>query len=382
MKVVVAGSALVAVSTLAMGVFASEPISDPDKSDQTPPPVVQPKEDPPPLVIPSVEGNSFDALPAPVNSPFAAPANSTETRETADDRARQLQQEFDQTSLELKTTEPADPSAPATTTGDFQIPAQGEFKIPGVDNPLSTDPPTDPSVEPFGGEFQTDPLNNDPTGGDTNQGKIEPTESTETPAPATTIGADPAGEATDSAVDPLDPTAPIPLTPGVGDPPTGVEPLTDTGEEPIDAPKATEPEVDPTEPEETRPAPAFRIPQSTRAPSRLWMDSSARFTLTASFVSVNDGAVVLRHTDGGDWNISVNQLSRKDQGYIWAYENPEEAQSMRSWSNGQVAKYVREGSTRSRGRATSSSGAATMLSADSLSAYDQGVLEALLGIGK
>lgn len=414
MKVIAIASLLVTSVALVGGAYLAQApvITDPDKVD-TPPPAAKTEEGdgvlPAPLVIPEVEKKPFEFAPQPA-SPFNNESEATNPSTTTDQRAAELQKEFAGGGISGGETEGNEKTeATEPTGGEFKIPSGGEFSIPIGEGPLAipkepltnplegvTDPPTQPSGDPKIGDpvekGSTD--SNEPAIGgdsadiDTNTTDLTSPADPEVFDPKFVAPTDPAQPADDEPLNPRDPLESPqtnPVDPQENIPEEKIEapdPLNETGDNTTDVEDEGKAAESDTSDDANRPAPAFRIPESTKAPSRLWMDSSARFTLTASFVSVKEGTVVLRHTDGGDWNIAVSQLSQKDQGYIWAYDNPTEAKAMRSWSNGQYAEFVYDGSTKQRGNVTTSSGVQSTLSVDSLSAYDQGVLEALVGMGK
>lgn len=49
---------------------------------------------------------------------------------------------------------------------------------------------------------------------------------------------------------------------------------------------------------------------------RTWTDSTGRFTLSAKFVSVQDGQVTLAREDGSEMTIALEKLSKADQEYV------------------------------------------------------------------
>ncbi|MFH1269376.1 MAG: SHD1 domain-containing protein, partial [Planctomycetota bacterium] len=60
---------------------------------------------------------------------------------------------------------------------------------------------------------------------------------------------------------------------------------------------------------------------------RTWTDSTGRFTLSAKFVSVQDGQVTLAREDGSEMTIALEKLSKADQEYVEKTESENPFQS-------------------------------------------------------
>lgn len=387
---------------LANSLAFAEPIADPDKKAAAPPPPKPATSDfnfQPLAPIPSVDAESKSPLtfdgssPKPKPELIAPPAAQR-------DRIGDLQNAFDNPPVG-STPAPAEPVRPSSELIVPPAGTGGEFSIPGSTNT----PPSSPvnPIKPSGGSEFTIPPTGDlgsplpatPLAEPPFSAEMKPPESatpkTSDPAPVTPLPSPdfrPAGNATPAApllnlgdpITPLGATEPMPLNPAA------TPPASTPVAEPIDAP-APEPldreprELDP--PSDPQPAPAYQGSENSRGPSRLWMDSSGRFTLNAAMISISkDNEVKLRDTEGEFWDIPVTRLCRKDQGYVDAQEHRNDVTDMRDWSNGLRAKFIRQGASTSRAMMKTVNGTTVMVYVDSLSPFDQGVFEALLSLGK